>query len=156
MVDIDSAAELPTETNGKDTHEYMLDNTHQFQSVVQLVPDLRLFPMSEDLILNYNVLNIWTHVKRHFPMYAQKIIWRISTKTYCDVPGEKQSHIRVLTPSQLIHQGYRHFPENAPKNPPKIIRNHVPCNSWYLANISIFQKIFAPYLNYAEMLLKFA
>ena len=30
-VDIDSAAELRTETDGKNTHEYMLDNTHRFR-----------------------------------------------------------------------------------------------------------------------------
>ena len=55
---IDSAAELPTETDGKDTHEYMLDSTHRYWSREQLAPDFRQVPMSEDLILTYNVLNI--------------------------------------------------------------------------------------------------
>ena len=70
-VDFDSAAGLPTETDGQNTREYTLNNTHRFRSGGKLEPDLRHFPMSEDLIIDYNVLNIQIHVNRHFPMYAQ-------------------------------------------------------------------------------------
>ena len=57
-VDIDSAAQLPTETNGKNTHEYMLDKTYRSWSGQQSAPDLRHFPRSESLILNHKTATL--------------------------------------------------------------------------------------------------
>ena len=50
-VDIDSAAKLPTKTDGQNTYEYMLDNAHRFRSGKYPALDFRHFPLSEDLIL---------------------------------------------------------------------------------------------------------
>ena len=51
MVDIDSAAELPTKTDENNTHEHTLDRTDWFRSEEQFAPVLRHFPKSESFIL---------------------------------------------------------------------------------------------------------